>query len=550
MGIHSRIKRICVFGMAGAALILFLTLCGESLGIRPAVKAMGYETRLFDRTKVHSLDIVMDGWEDFLSVCENEEYVPCSVVIDGETWGNVGLRAKGNTSLRTVRSLNSQRYSMKIEFDRYEKGGTYYGLDKLCLNNCIQDNTYMKDYLTYRIMDEFQADAPLCSYVYVTVNQEKYGLFLALEAVEDAFLRRNYGFNGGTLYKPDSMGEPPEGMPPPPGNAPPNGVPPMPGGLPQGGMAPMPGGFPPGDMPPMPGGFPPGGMPPMQGNFPQGGGPPPSPPSSDDVRLVYTDENPNSYANIFKSAKVPTSTSDRIRLIRSLKVLYDMKQIESVVDVNKTLRYFVAHNYVVNGDSYTGGMVHNYYLHEKNGVLSMIPWDYNLAFGGFQAGNASGAVNDPIDSPLSVSGDKSRPMADWIFSSPKYLERYRKYFSQFLEEVDILNIINETEKLIAPYVDDDPTAFCSVQEFQKGVSALRSFCELRTKSVRGQLDGIIPSTKDGQRANPSALIDASSLNLGDMGSMGPPGGGPPGMPGNPFMEQTNQNSPTITAQEN
>ena len=202
MRILSRINFICVLGMVGAVLILILALCGESLGIRPAANVMGYETRLFDYAKVHTLDIVMDGWEDFLSVCENEEYVPCSVVIDGETWENVGLRAKGNTSLTSVRSMNSQRYSMKIEFDRYEKGETYYGLDKLCLNNSIQDNTYMKDYLTYRMMNEFEADAPLCSYVYVTVNQQKYGLFLAVEAVEDGFLRRNYGLNGGRRVSP------------------------------------------------------------------------------------------------------------------------------------------------------------------------------------------------------------------------------------------------------------------------------------------------------------------------------------------------------------
>ena len=27
-------------------------------------------------------------------------------------------------------------------------------------------------------------------------------------------------------------------------------------------------------------------------------------------------------------------------------------------------------------------MVHNYYLYEEKGKLSIIPWDYNLAFGG------------------------------------------------------------------------------------------------------------------------------------------------------------------------
>lgn len=35
-------------------------------------------------------------------------------------------------------------------------------------------------------------------------------------------------------------------------------------------------------------------------------------------------------------------------------------------------------------------MIHNYYLYEEDGQLSMIPWDYNLAFGGFSAGSGDG----------------------------------------------------------------------------------------------------------------------------------------------------------------
>lgn len=37
------------------------------------------------------------------------------------------------------------------------------------------------------------ADAPLCSYGYITVNGSDWGLYLAVEGVEDSFLRRNYG---------------------------------------------------------------------------------------------------------------------------------------------------------------------------------------------------------------------------------------------------------------------------------------------------------------------------------------------------------------------
>ena len=136
---------------------------------------------------------------------------------------------------------------------------------------------------------------------------------------------------------------------------------------------------------------------------------------SDDVKLKYSDDDPDSYSNIFSSAKTDVTEADQARLIQALKTLGEGTDIERAVDVDQVLRYFVVHNFVVNGDSYTGSMVHNYYLYEADGQLSMIPWDYNLAFGTFQARDASAAVNDPIDTPLSVSGDGDRPMADWIY---------------------------------------------------------------------------------------------------------------------------------------
>lgn len=45
----------------------------------------------------------------------------------------------------TVVSLNIERYSFKIEFDQYDSSISYHALDKLSLNNLIQDSTMMKD---------------------------------------------------------------------------------------------------------------------------------------------------------------------------------------------------------------------------------------------------------------------------------------------------------------------------------------------------------------------------------------------------------------------
>ena len=486
MSTHKHLDRICAAALAAALLLTLLFLGGESLGIRSAERVMGYETRLFDTSLVHTIDIVMDDWDGFLQTAMREEYSACSVVIDGEAFKNVGIRGKGNTSLSTVASMDSNRYSFKIEFDQYDTGKTYHGLDKLSLNNLIQDNTCMKDYLTYEMMRAAGAVAPLCSFVFLTVNGEDWGLYLAVEAVEESFLQRSYGSDYGELYKPDSMNM---------GGGRGNGKDfnmedfdfeaveqqRQNGGMKDRGGMQMPGmdGF--------------GGM------------------GSGDAKLQYLGDDPDSYSTIFDSAKTDVSAADQARLIESLKAL-GSGDPETALDVEAVLRYFVVHNFVVNGDSYTGSMVHNYYLYEENGKLSMIPWDYNLAFGTFQGNNANSAVNDDIDAPLSVTGSGDRPMVDWIWQSEEYSALYHQYFSEFLQNVDILSMVDTAAELIAPYVERDPTAFCTPTEFESGVAALREFCRLRIESVQNQLSG------SGE------TVDASHLNLSDMGTMNMGGG--------------------------
>ena len=205
MSTHKAIDRICYLVLAATLVITVLFMNAESLGVQAASRTMGYESRLFDTSTVHTIDIRMDDWEGFLETCTSEEYALCTVVIDQETYSNVAIRAKGNTSLTQVASYGNDRYSFKIEFDHYDSAISYHGLDKLCLNNLIQDNTYMKDYLSYQMMNAFGVDAPLCSFVYVTVNGQDFGLYLAVEGVEEAFLQRNYGNDYGQLYKPDSI---------------------------------------------------------------------------------------------------------------------------------------------------------------------------------------------------------------------------------------------------------------------------------------------------------------------------------------------------------
>lgn len=484
MSTSSNLDRICVAALALAVLIAALAFCAPALGYEAASGGvvLGYEERLFDTSVVHTIDIVMDDWEGFIAGCEDEEYVLCDLVIDGEEQPGAGIRAKGNTSLSSVAAYGNDRYSFKIEFDHYDSSLSYYGLDKLNLNNIIQDNTYMKDFLSYQLMAAAGAAAPLCSYVWITVNGEDWGLYLAVEGVEESFLLRNYGTDYGELYKPDSMemgggrgsgggfggrggmggmpsdmGEPPEDM---------GGMPDM-SEMPEMGEIPDMGEVPEmGEMPEIGGGMG-GGM--------MGG--------SSDVLLVYTDDDYDSYANIFDNAKTDVSNADKDRLIDALQA-----------------------------------------LGEDGGLLSMLPWDYNLAFGGFMgSSDAEAQVNWSIDDPTSDGDTESRPMLAWIFESEEYTELYHAAFAEFIESVftsgEFERLFDETVELISPYVERGPTKFCTYEEFELGAETLREFCLLRAESIGYQLAG------------EDVTVDASGLDISAMGSMNNTAGGGKGFRG-------------------
>ena len=460
---------------------------------------------------------------------------------------------------------------------------TYYGLNKMSLNNIYADATYMKDYLAYQIFAQAGVASPLTSYVWVTINGEDFGLYLAIEDMSKAYLERVY--NGeGNLYKPETAmldgiangpQDEPAGVDAPNGNgdesssgggeaAETDGTAPNADTQAQqpnasdesssGGEAAAPDGTAPNtdaqaQQPNASNESSSGGD--GQQNDAQQGNPADESSSgggdgqqggmfnmfssgAKGADLVYNGDDPENYTDIFDNAETKVTDEDKTRLINSLKGLASGENLSDYLNVDELVRYFAAHNFVLNYDSYTGSMLHNYYLYEKDGVLSMLPWDYNLGFGGFAGGNDStGLINTGIDTPLSGANDDSRPMWAWVTKSEETLSAYHaaydelltKYFEsgEFEKEIDALY------EMLRPYVEKDPSAFFTVEQFDTAYKNLRLFCQLRAQSIRKQLDGTLSANTNQQ--NSADRVDASALNVSAMGSQASNGGGDGGFGG-------------------
>lgn len=519
---------------------------------------MEYEDKLFDTSSVIDINIIMDDdeWNEMLENAIDEEYYECDVEINDAMFSSVGIRPKGNTSLSSIASdPTTDRYSFKLEFDHYVDGQTCFGLDKLVLNNNYADATNMKEALVYDMYKYLDADASLYNYADISVNGETWGVYLALEAVEDSFLLRNYGTTAGELYKPDSMdfggggegasgfdggegtpgtgggeGKQDEKFTPPdeeqiqPENSDTQGRPPGNDG--QG--RPDGGNFTPPDTD---GEFTP---PDMGDDAKNGGGPGGFKMFGGGADLNYIDDDLDSYDTIWDGEVTKTNENDHERVVKALKNISEKNNIETYMQVENLLKYMAVHTFAVNLDSLSGNMAHNYYLYESDGKLNLIPWDYNLCWGGMQSGNDSSAndtVNFPIDTPFSEGISlEDRQFFAALLENDEYLAKYHEYLQKLCDEyIDggrLENVYDRIRRQIDQFVENDPTAFYTYEEYDTAATTLIKVLELRAKSIEGQLSGDIPSTNEGQKAEQATLIDASDIDLSVMGVMNEGGGGP------------------------
>ncbi|MET3938154.1 spore coat protein H [Paenibacillus sp. PvP094] len=166
-----------------------------------------YES-LFQTDNVIDINVTIDDadWESLLESPLDKDYKKVSVEVDGNKLDNVGFSTKGNLTLKTVASMeDSDRYSFRLKFDKYDKTQTLLGLDKMVLNNNYADPSYMREVLHYEALRSIGMDVPMTNYVNLYVNGELVGFYTGVEAVDDSYLERNYGedYEDGVLYDTD-----------------------------------------------------------------------------------------------------------------------------------------------------------------------------------------------------------------------------------------------------------------------------------------------------------------------------------------------------------
>ncbi|MBO4878581.1 MAG: carbohydrate-binding domain-containing protein [Ruminococcus sp.] len=161
---------------------------------------------LFDQSKIHRIEVEMDGWDNFLSHSQDEEYYPCNVIVDGVRIDNVGIRTKGHSSNMFVYQAGKDKYSFRIKFDKYDKYQNYKGLTEICVNNFYSDPSCMRDVLCYNAMYDLDAYAPNVGYTDMYLNGQLYSFYLLCEQPGTTVGERLATNDDAVFYKAADVG--------------------------------------------------------------------------------------------------------------------------------------------------------------------------------------------------------------------------------------------------------------------------------------------------------------------------------------------------------
>ncbi|CAM4479967.1 CotH kinase family protein [Paenibacillus typhae] len=397
------------------------------------------DAEVFPKDKVVDVRITIDP-DDFQNMLDNasaEEYKAASVEYNGIKMDNVGIRTKGNLSLRSVVQMSdSDRYSFKISFDEYVSQNLF-GITKINLNNNYSDASYMREFLTYELAETMGLPTPKYSFVNIYVNDELKGFYLAVEQIGDAYLERNFGNSYGALYKGVMTGQ------------------------------------------------------------------------GSDLTWLGDD------ASLYTGLEMKSEKSNDDILLDMLDELNNGTDYEKYINVDNALGYIALNAVTGNMDSYLGSNKQNYYLYEDDGVFSILPWDYNMAFGGL--GGSDVLIDEPTQGALA-----ERPLIAKLLANDEYKAKYHEIIRQmidgYLQDDTFQARMDELDQMISSYVKADPSAFYTFEQYESGIQSVKTFMSTMATSVSGQLDGTIASSGDGSGSG------------GGMGGFGAAPGGGAGAP--------------------
>ncbi len=361
-----------------------------------------------------------ENWEhvlDSLKFLGTKNRLVGTLEVDGMRYDSVGVRYKGNSSYFNVKKSDSPKLPFNIKVNYIKKDQQLKnGYKSIKLSNVFRDPSYIREVLSYEIVRKYMP-APKANFARVYVNNELIGLYSNVESINDDFVETHFGDDSGYLYKcdPDDLGSAKK----------------IPAGL----------------------------------DDCQVG---------DYASLDYLGGDSLCYERLYE-LKSDAGWKELIELTKTLESTPE--KVFQQLNIDQVLWMHALNNVLVNLDSYSGRLCHNYYMYKDTaGVFHPLIWDLNLSFGGFRfADDKRPLDNEGMQNmnPFLHYKNDMRPLVSKVLSKPLYRKMYVAHMQTILKEnftnEDYLRRIRSMQQSIDFYVKNDQNNLYDYESFKANV---------------------------------------------------------------------------------
>ncbi len=157
---------------------------------------------LFDRTNLLHISIRvdsvgMDALRQRRDGAGERARARAEVSEGGRVYADVSLQVKGFSSFRPI----DDRPSLTLKFNRHVRGQRFFGLEKISLNNSMQDSTRLNEVVARELFAAAGVPVPRATHAVVELNGRNLGLYVLTEGFDERFLSRAFGRTDGVLYE-------------------------------------------------------------------------------------------------------------------------------------------------------------------------------------------------------------------------------------------------------------------------------------------------------------------------------------------------------------
>jgi hypothetical protein len=130
---------------------------------------------------------------------QNREYVRCTVIEDDRTrYEHVGIHLKGAAG--SFRGIDDKP-ALTLNFDKFKEDQEFHDLDKIHLNNSVQDPSYLNELICSELFLGAGIPTPRTTHARVWLNGRDLGLYVLKEGFNKGFLKRHFPDATGNLYE-------------------------------------------------------------------------------------------------------------------------------------------------------------------------------------------------------------------------------------------------------------------------------------------------------------------------------------------------------------